>query len=124
MGSGGSSKSAQRTAGIVVMSVGLGALIGGGVLGGLAIAKNKDALKDCRGNLCSQQGLDLTHTALIYAHASTGLLVAGGVLAGVGVTVLATSFGGSSGSRSSTGELFIAPSVGAGTLGATLLGTF
>lgn len=75
--------------GFAVGGAGVAALIAGGVLGGLAISNNNTAEEECPGGFCSAEGNDARRTAGTFADASTGLLVSGAVLAGVGVVFLA-----------------------------------
>ena len=118
------SHSTERWVGLSIGVVGIADVIAGGAVGGLALAKNHESLMYCQTPLlCSQHGIDLTHSAVNLAHASTGLFVAGGVLTGVGVVVFATSFRGSH-RGGQAGSIAFVPSVGSEHATASLLGTF
>jgi len=118
------SHSTQRWVGLSIGVVGIAGVIAGGAVGGLALAKNHESLMYCQTPLlCTQHGIDLTHSAVSLAHASTGLLVAGGVLTGVGVVVFATSFRASPHGERAPGVALV-PSVSSEHVSASLMGTF
>ncbi len=84
----------QRPLGIAVMGVGAASLVVGAILGATAIARNNASNRDGHcddGDLCDEQGVALRDQARAFATASTAVFVAGGVLFGTGVVVLATA---------------------------------
>jgi hypothetical protein len=86
----------QRVAGIVMVGAGAAALIGGGALGGLAIARKNqsDAAGggcDATTDVCSTAGMALRKDALGVATASTVLVIAGAAIAGTGVVLAVTA---------------------------------
>jgi hypothetical protein len=86
----GPSKLGPLLPGIVVTSVGGASLLVGAILGGLAIGATSDAKKGCAGNVCADtpERRDQIDKARTLGNASTGLLVAGGVIAAGGVVLL------------------------------------
>jgi hypothetical protein len=84
----------QRSAGLALGGVGLAGGIIGFIVGGAAISKYEDsnAAGRCDAqNQCDPMGLDLRKDALSMANASTGLVIAGGVLLAGGVILWATA---------------------------------
>lgn len=83
----------QRPTSFVLMGVGVAALGVGGVLG--AVALNKNAASNdglcLANNHCNDAGYALRKEALAYAQGSTITLIAGGVLAAGGLTLLLVS---------------------------------
>jgi hypothetical protein len=109
-----------RSAGFVVGGVGIAGLLAGGILGGLAISKVSSAKGECNPNCSANINPAATQdmqTAGTFADASTGLLVAGGVLAAAGVVMVLV--GGAR--KEGASALWIAPVVTAqgGSLGVT-----
>jgi serine/threonine-protein kinase len=105
----------QRVAGIAVGAVGVLALGVGAGLGGAAIASNNSAKSACPTVQCGDQnGVDASHRAGTFADASTGLFVAGGVLAVTGLVVILTA---PSKAKAPEKKAWIAPAVGAGFAG-------
>ena len=83
------------TAGLVTGGVGLGGLVLGTVFGLLAKSANDDSMAYCRTDtLCSQDGLDLRHTAKGRAAVSTTGFIAGGTLTAAGIVVALTTESG------------------------------
>lgn len=81
----------QLIAGIVTGVVGVAVLA---AAGGVAIAaKKRDGEADafCDDSGCDQQGLDIVADARALGNVATGLVVAGGVLAGAGLVVMLTA---------------------------------
>lgn len=74
--------------GFAVGGTGVAALIVGGVMGGLALSKNGEGDDACPGGLCTPEGNDAHLQATTFGNASTGLFVAGGVLAAGGVLMI------------------------------------
>ena len=60
-------------------------------MGGLALSKEGEADDGCPGGLCSPEANDAHVQAGTFADASTGLLVAGGVLAAGGALMMILS---------------------------------
>lgn len=79
----------RRTAGIAAAAVGGAGLVAGSVAGIVAITR-RDASNDghCRRNVCDDEGIALREASLLAGNLSTGLFVAGGVLAAAGVTLV------------------------------------
>lgn len=94
--------------GIVVLSLGGASLIAGAILGGVALSIDAGITEKCDETGCAP-GTDLEQiesdksTSLALTHASTGTLVAGGVLAAVGVVLLVVRPGGDEGPAVSLG---------------------
>ncbi len=89
--------SEQRVAGFALGGVGLGAGIAGFVFGGLALGAKGEAesVENCNADkVCAPQGTDAIDRAEVFAHASTGLLVGGGVLAATGLVLILTASDG------------------------------
>jgi len=84
----------QGAAGLAIGSVGVAGLVIGGIVGGAAISKYDESKAPGRcdaQNQCDQTGLDLRNSALSMANASTGLVIAGGVLLAGGIVLFATA---------------------------------
>jgi hypothetical protein len=83
------SREPRRLAGWVVAATGFGALAAGGIAGVVAIVKDdqSDALCEPR---CDDEGYALNQDAKVAADASTGLFVAGAVVAAVGIVLVLT----------------------------------
>jgi hypothetical protein len=82
----------QRIAGIALIGVGAGALVAGAALGGVALSKKSASNEGpCQDNKCDEAGLALRADAIRMANASTGLFVAGALLAGGGLAVFFTA---------------------------------
>ncbi|MBN2530772.1 MAG: tetratricopeptide repeat protein [Deltaproteobacteria bacterium] len=77
----------MRLVGWILTGVGAGTLIGGGVLGGMAISKNNDLKKECGNDPCPEKANDVDSNIKM-ANASTGLLIGGGVVAAAGTALL------------------------------------
>ncbi|APR81750.1 Hypothetical protein A7982_07099 [Minicystis rosea] len=107
----------QRVAGIAVGAAGVAALAVGGVFGGLAIGKNSKAKELCPEVQCSDAtGVDASVTAGKFADASTGLMVAGGVMAVGGLVLLLTAPSAKPADRAPD-KAWITPVVGSGFAG-------
>jgi tetratricopeptide repeat protein len=83
----------MRPTGLVVGGVGIAGLVAGAVTGGLYLKAKSDAGDDCREAAdgafdCTQAGLDAVDRARALATANTVAIVAGGVLAGAGLTLV------------------------------------
>ncbi|MFT3767467.1 MAG: hypothetical protein QM820_18595 [Minicystis sp.] len=82
----------QRTAGIAVGVTGLVAVGVGGIMGGLAISRNGTAKNLCPEVECSDaEGVSASQQAGTFADASTGLMIAGGVMAVTGLVLILTA---------------------------------
>ena len=91
---GGAPSSTARTLGFVGIAVGAVGLGVGAVLGGLAISKNDEsnAGNHCQqNNVCDSIGKPARLDALAFANGSTIAFITGGVLAGTGIILVATS---------------------------------
>jgi hypothetical protein len=100
-----------RVAGGVVLGAGGAALVVGGVLGGLAIAKNGSANEGCYANgVCTTAGAEARDAALGLAKGSTIAIVAGGVAAAAGTVMLVIARTSSPGGEKSA--LAISPRLG------------
>ncbi len=81
-----------RAAGFALVGVGVAGAAAGGILGGLALAKNSDSSAHCRANdVCDSQGADDRHAALGLARGSTIALIAGGGVFVTGLVMLLAS---------------------------------
>jgi hypothetical protein len=106
-----------RTAGFVVGGVGVVGLGIGATLGALALGSKSTVMQDCHGSQCSSAGLSAVSSAKSQATGSTIGLVAGGVCAAAGLTlVLVGSKGG--------GTLGLAPATLTHGGGLATYGTF
>ena len=83
------SSSKMRVLAFVGLGLGAAGLVAGGVLGGLAISKNKDGAAYCNEqNACTRAGYDLRLDAYNLGNGSTAAFIAGGVLFGAGVLLV------------------------------------
>jgi len=82
--------SPPRIVGLGLGVVGAGVLVGGAVLGSMAIEKRdaSEAGGNCIANRCNEMGLALRQESLAAANASTGLFVVGGVAMAAGLTLI------------------------------------
>ena len=83
--------STQRTAGIVVLSLGAVGLTVGAVAGGIAAAEHSNLIGACPTAVCPsslQSNVDTYHRTAAIA---TGAFIAGGVIAATGIVVMATA---------------------------------
>lgn len=78
-----------RVAGFVTGGVGLAALVGGSIAGGLAISRHGAAVDGgyCLNGGCNEVGAKLEAESRLAGNVSTGLFIAGGVLVGAGVVM-------------------------------------
>ena len=89
-------RSRRKTFGIIAMAAGGAAIVTGAVYGGLASSKWSDAKAVCGGTSCTSQA-DVDRASLLgdqarsKANIATGLFVAGGVIAAVGVVLFVTA---------------------------------
>ncbi len=118
-----------RTAGYVLAGVGAAGLVVGGVTGLLAMNKNSRSKELCptAGACGNQEGVDANDAAKSMGTLSTISFIAGGALAATGVVLIVV--GGPSAERSASGKapfrgVTVAPSFGAGNLGASFSGAF
>ena len=114
----------QRTIGIVLTSVGIAGIAGGGVLGGLTFWNVNKAEGLCAGTnppQCSQAGLDAYGSADLTAKISNVSFAAGGAVLLTGIIVWATAPSRKPETKTS---LHWSPWVGRGTLGTSLAGEF
>lgn len=113
-----------RSAGVVVGAAGLVGLLGGGGFGIAAIVKNNASKDECRpadATQCSARGVTLRNSAGTFADVSTGTLVAGGALVGLGIGLFV--LGGTSGPEKPGATAFrMIPMVSPG-FGGVLMGT-
>ena len=88
--SSGPSKLGPLLPGIVVTGVGGLTMVIGAVFGGLAIGATSDAKKGCTGNVCADTPArrDQISKARTLGNVSTGMLIAGGVVAAGGVVMI------------------------------------
>ncbi len=115
---------AQRTAGIVLTSLGIAGLAGGGAFGGLTLWHVKRAEGQCAGTnppQCSQAGLDAYGSADRTATISNITFGAGGAVLLTGIIVWATAPARAPETKTS---LVWSPWVGPGTVGTSLAGEF
>ncbi len=114
--------SPARTAGFVGIAVGVAGVGIGAVFGALAITKNQQSTEGGHclpNNVCDEVGKPLRNDALMLANGSTAAFIAGGVLLGTGIILVATSTKG----KTSTGKTSEA-SFGVGPSGIILRGRF
>jgi hypothetical protein len=81
----------QRIAGVAAGGVGVAGLVVGSVLGFGAHSKYNDALTDCKGTVCTQQGLDQSSSAHSEAAASTVVFAVSAALVGGGAILFFTA---------------------------------
>lgn len=78
----------QRTTAWITVSAGAAGILGGSIAGLVAISrKNESDDGHCVNNECDHEGLTLRQGSLLAGNVSTGLFVAGGILAAAGVTL-------------------------------------
>lgn len=97
-------------AGAVVGGVGVAALISGAVLGAMSLSELGAAEDDaslCPGQVCSPAGREAVDAAAAKGDASTGLFVAGGVLAATGLLLIGVDLG-----REQPGAIAFVPRLG------------
>lgn len=114
----------QRTIGIVLTSVGIVGIAGGGAFGGLTLWHVQRAEGQCTGTnppKCSQQGLDAYGSADRTATVSDISFGIGGTMLVTGLVVWATAPSRTPETKTS---LFWSPWVGPGTVGTSLAGEF
>lgn len=81
--------------GAILMGVGGASLIAGAVTGAYALVLAGQIEEGCVGNQCLASDADKADEADALARASTGTLIAGGVLAATGIVLIAVNPGGS-----------------------------
>jgi hypothetical protein len=113
----GSSGSAQRTLGWVVLGAGAVGLGVGGYFGLETFSKQNQSEDHCTGTACDQTGVDLREQAKMTATISTIAFAAGAVGLGAGIILLVTADGG--GERAAR-RVWIAPGVGSLSVGGAL----
>lgn len=77
-----------RTVGVAAGAAGVLGLGAAGVLTGLALSKKAESDKDCQGDVCGATGFDVRKDARSLGDGATIALVAGGVLAAAGITLV------------------------------------
>ncbi|MBK9263810.1 MAG: hypothetical protein IPM54_28905 [Polyangiaceae bacterium] len=96
-----------RTAGFVGLGLGALGLGAWGVLGGLAISRNSSANGHCTpDNICDDIGFNDRREAITLGHGATVGLIAGGIFAAAGVTLVVLS----PSSKSKSTSLWVNPS--------------
>lgn len=81
----------QRTAGLILGGVGVGAIGAGAVLGLRASAVQADSDAHCKGSFCSPEGRDMRGSAETLGTTSTLMLIGGGVAAAGGLMLFLTA---------------------------------
>ncbi len=85
----GASSSKMRVAGFVGVGLGAAGFAVGGILGGLAISKNKEGATYCNAqNACRQAGYDLRLDAFKLGNGSTAAFIVGAAFLGGGVLLV------------------------------------
>jgi hypothetical protein len=110
---------ARRTASYVLLAVGGAGVVGGGVMGGLALRKHSQLASECRGDACrssSQAKISTYHT---YGTVSAVALAVGVASAGTGLVLLLTE---PKAEDTASAGLAVHPLLGLGVVGAE--GTF
>ncbi len=110
----------RRVAGVVLGSTGIGGLIVGAALGGVALSKNSTSKANCSPtdpNFCNDAGASVRGEAINFGNGSTAGLVIGGALLTTGIVVFATA---PSPKKPDAARIEVLPGVGA----LTLRGTF
>jgi hypothetical protein len=106
----------QEIAGWFLGGLGVGALVGWGVVGGLYLERKSaaDDLCDHVSKVCdTQEGVSAVESAQTLGVASVALLVSGAVTLGTGITLLLTIGGGDEGGVASS----LTATIGPGTIG-------
>ncbi len=114
----------QAIGGLVIGAVGIVTM---GVAVGVAFAaksKDDEAATHCDAAGCDPQGIELNGDALRLGDMATGVFIAGSVLVGAGVVLLATSPLTSGGGEDEASAWVLTPSVGPEGGGALLRGRF
>jgi hypothetical protein len=78
----------MRVAGVAAGAVGLVGLGLAGAFAGIASSRKAESDKDCDGDVCGPVGLPVRQEARSFGDGATAALVAGGVLAAAGVTLV------------------------------------
>jgi hypothetical protein len=76
------------------MGLGGAALVTGAIMGGLAISRNGQSNENgcnATNDVCAEPGFTIRNQARSFGSASTGLIIAGGVLAGAGLVIVLTA---------------------------------
>jgi hypothetical protein len=105
--------SGQKTAGVVVLGVGVAGLVVGGITGAIALGKHGSLSDACPGGHCTADQSGAVSTYRTFANVSTVAVIAGGVATVTGLTLLLTAP-----SRSSQVGVYASPT------SAGLTGTF
>jgi hypothetical protein len=111
----------RRVAGFVVAGAGLSGVVVGAVFGARALGKKSDEKAHCSGNFCDPAGLALDSEAHGAAAISTVAMGVGLAAASVGVVLVVVS---RAPKQASSGFLHVTPSVGLGSGGLDVRGTF
>jgi serine/threonine-protein kinase len=85
---------AQRSAGLVVATVGIAGVGVAAALGALALSKNSASKLSCdpaNPNLCNDKGAALRSDAITFGNASTAAFVVGGVMVAGGIVIFVTA---------------------------------
>ncbi len=104
--------------GAIVLSVGAAGLLGGAIAGGLALAATSDLDELCGGDRAHCKTgdpaavADKESEATTIGHASTGLFVAGGVIAATGIVLMIVRPGGGGAEPAPNAGAIIAPTLG------------
>lgn len=93
----------QRTAGLILGSVGVGAIGAGALLGVRAASMQVDSDAHCKGSLCSPEGRDMRNSAETLGTGSTLMFIGGGVATAGGLMLFLTAPPSSSQERSAKG---------------------
>ncbi len=110
----------MRIAGLATGAFGVVSFGIAGALAGVATSKKAESDKDCQGDICGPVGLPIRKEARSFGDGATVTLVAGGVLAAAGLTLVLV---GASNSPSKAAAK-LTPSVSPTTAGLTFDGTF
>ncbi|MBN2340653.1 MAG: tetratricopeptide repeat protein [Deltaproteobacteria bacterium] len=109
-------KSKLKLAGWIVTGVGAGALIAGGILGGVALKENSDLKEFCGNDPCPEKKDEVASNQTM-ANVSTVLFVGGGVVAATGVVLLIL---GTKKEKQTAKNTTIYPTISRDTVGAAL----
>lgn len=106
-------KSAERVLGFIGLGLGGAALVTGGILAGVSVAKENESktVGGCAGqNPCNPQGEALHQQSQQFGNASIGFFIAGGVLAAGGLTlVLLSRSSAKTGASATSAQVIVRP---------------
>jgi hypothetical protein len=111
-----------QVGGVVLTAVGVAGAAVGGAFGIVALQKNNDSRSQCVGDLCTDAGKRSRKDAITAGNVATAAIIAGPVVAAVGVALIVLGRHGEAPATPASIEAL--PMVGPGIVGGTLGGVF